>query len=274
MNVFQEMGAAIAKIGSYGQFLKNKKGKVFGYAVLLVTIYFVIANIRGAIGAAVFVGGLEPMIREHVPDFNLENGKFYIEETFELDEDGMLVSLDSNADWVMSMTEAEWRRALVDYDQAAICDQNGVVIKNEGKVQMTAWPKEWNFSREDLIGFLPYVSGAIIVFYLISYPCAIAMYFFSALFVALICMLIASIQKYRFGFGQIYQLTIYGKTLSLLLKGLFKLTGLRMIPVLGSLSGLVFFVLSCVYVCLAMAQIDKQRKVMQMNTAGTSPYIY
>lgn len=277
MNVFQEIGAAIAKISAYGQFLKNKKGKVFGYGVLLVTIYFVIAHLRGAFGAAAFVTTLEPMIRQYVPDFSLESGQLYVEEPFELDQDGMLVSFDTSQDWVMSMTESEWRRALVDYDQAVICDRNGIVAKNNGKVQMTAWPADWDFDREDLIGYLPYVTMAIIVFYVVIYPCSIGLFFFAALFVALVCMIIASIQKYRFSFGQIYLLAIYGKTLPLLLKGLFKLTGVGSLPVISSFAGLLFFVVACIYVCVAMAQIEDQRKAAEMNpmnNMGTDPYIY
>lgn len=274
MNVFQEIGAAIVKISAYAQFLKNKKGKVFGYGVLLVTIYFLIANVRGAFGAAVFMNGLEPAIRENVPDFSLKNGKFYIEEPFEMDEDGMYLSFDSNTDWVLSMTESEWRRVLADYDQAMIADKNGFVMKNNGEVQMTAWPADFDFNREDLIGFLPYISVLIVVVYIFMYIFSVGLFFFAALFVALVCLIVASIQKYRFTFGQIYLMSVYGKTLSLLLKGVVKLFGLNSVPVLGSFLGLGYFVISCVYVCMAMSHIENQRKLDEMNYNGANPYIY
>ena len=283
MNVFQEIGAAIAKFGAYAQFLKNKKGKVFGYGVLLVTLYFVIANVRGAVGATIFVNSLEPLIRENVPDFSLKNGSFYIEEPFELEEDGMLISFDSDADWLLSMTESEWRRALVDYSQVIIADKHGIILKNNGEVQMTAWPAEFDFDRENLIGFLPYVTVGIIVFFVFKYIFSIPMYFFAALFVALVCLIIASIQKYRFTFGQIYLMSVYGKTFPLLLKGVCKLTGVDGLPVIGSFLGLTYFIIACVYVCVAMSHIENQRKMDEMNytgnynngnTGGSDPYIY
>lgn len=281
MNVFQEIGAAIAKISAYAQFLKNKKGKVFGYGVLLVTLYFIIANVRGVIGVTDFMGSLEPMIRENVPDFSLQNGKLSMEKPLELEEDGLLVSIDSNADWVMSMTESEWRRALTDYDQVMIADQNGIVMKNNGKIQMSAWPTDLEFNREDLIGFLPYISVGIVIFYLFYYVGAVGVYFFAALFVALVCMIIASIQKYRFTFGQIYLMSIYGKTLSLLLKGVFRLTGVSGLPLIGSFLGLMYFIISCVYVCIAMSHIENERKQNEFayngaygNNNGSDPYIY
>ena len=45
MNVFKEMLLSIYDYGSYSQFLKNRKGKVFGFGVLLLTIYFVLTMI-------------------------------------------------------------------------------------------------------------------------------------------------------------------------------------------------------------------------------------
>lgn len=281
MNVFQEIGAAIAKISAYAQFLKNKKGKVFGYGVLLVTIYFIIANVRGVIGVTDFMGSLEPMIRQNVPNFSLQNGKLSMEKPLDLNEDGLLVSIDSNEDWVMSMTESEWRRALTDYDQVMIADKNGIVMKNNGKIQMSAWPTDLEFNREDLIGFLPYISVGIVIFYLFYYVGAVGVYFFAALFVALVCMIIASIQKYRFTFGQIYLMSIYGKTLSLLLKGVFRLTGVSGLPLIGSFLGLMYFIISCVYVCIAMSHIENERKQNEFayggnygNNNGSDPYIY
>ena len=281
MNVFEEIGAAIAKISAYAQFLKNKKGKVFGYGVLLVTIYFIIANVRGVIGVTDFMGNLEPMIRQNVPNFSLQNGKLSMEKPLDLNEDGLLVSIDSNADWVMSMTESEWRRALTDYDQVMIADKNGIVMKNNGKIQMSAWPTDLEFNREDLIGILPYISVGIVIFYLFYYVGAVGVYFFAALFVALVCMIIASIQKYRFTFGQIYLMSIYGKTLSLLLKGVFRLAGVSGLPVIGSFLGLMYFIISCVYVCIAMSHIENERKQNEFayngahgNNNGSDPYIY
>ena len=35
MNVFKEMGFSIGKPAIYPEFLKNKKGKIFGYGMLL-----------------------------------------------------------------------------------------------------------------------------------------------------------------------------------------------------------------------------------------------
>ena len=42
MNVFKEMGCAVGKVSAYPKFLKNKKGKVFGYSVLLLFFYFIL----------------------------------------------------------------------------------------------------------------------------------------------------------------------------------------------------------------------------------------
>lgn len=274
MNVFQEIGGAIAGVKAYPRFLKNKGGKVFGYGVLVVTIFFLVANIRGVIGASIFVGGLADEIRENVPDFELEDGVLYMDEPFYYEEGNNVASFDNDY-IVFEYTESEWKQRLIDYDNVFIGDPEGLVMKNKGEIQILEWPADWDFERDDIIGYLPLLSVGIFIFYIFYYIFAIGGYFFAALFVALVGMIAASTQGYKFTFGQIYLLSIYGKTLALFIKALCRLTGLTSFPFMGTLIGMAGFVISCVYVCLAMGQITRQRKEEeQMNMMGGSPIIY
>lgn len=261
MNVFQEIVGAVKGVKAYPEFLKNKKGKIFGYTVLVVTIFFLLASIRGFIGVGIFFAGFGDMIRDNVPEFELANGTFYIEEPFYLEEEGIYVDIDTDDDIVFYLSEDDWKYQLVDYDSVIIADSEGAVIKNNGQVQVMEWPGEWNFDREDVIGFQPIMVICVVVFYIFAFIFDVAVYFFNALILALIGMIIASTQKNKMTFGQIYIVAIYAKTAPLLIKGLIKLTGLSSVPVLGGLLGMGLWVLVFVYICLAMAEIKKQSEV-------------
>ena len=68
MNIFKEMRLSIYSFKSYGEFLKNKKGKVFGFGVMLMVIYFLIT-----MGVPVIrffgVETISYKIEKTVPDF-------------------------------------------------------------------------------------------------------------------------------------------------------------------------------------------------------------
>lgn len=260
MNVFKEMAGAIAGTKAYPGFLRNKKGKVFGYAVLVVTIFFIAANVRGIISASIFMGSLDDVIVDNVPYFEVGNGELYIEEPVYFSEDDMLIIIDSDSDIVPSMTESEWKRNLVDYSSVIICDREGILAKSNGELNVAEWPTEFSFDRADIISFLPAISVIIFVFYFFAYLFGIGGYFFAALFVALVGMIIASVQNYRATFGQIYLLAIYAKTLPLFIKGFCRLTGLSGLPLMGTLIGWGGFALACVYVAMALSRIDKENK--------------
>lgn len=271
MNVFKEIVGSIAGVKAYSSFIKNRGGKVFGYAVLVMTIFFIMANIRGAIGAGIFLSEMDDEIRENVPYFSVQNGQMYIDEAFFLDDSGTLVSFDSDVDVVYSMTESEWRSYLGDYSSVIIADSEGILLKSDGEIEMAEWPEEWSFDRESLIGYLPLITVCVIVYYVFAYIFSVGGYFFAALFVALISMAVTSGQKYHFTFGQIYLLSIYGKTLPLFIKGIVRLSGINAIPFVGTLIGIVGFVIACLYVCYAMAQIDKDSRAQMQNPMNNIP---
>lgn len=271
MNVFKEIVGSIAGVKAYSSFIKNRAGKVFGYAVLVMTIFFVMANIRGAIGAGIFLSEMDDEIRENVPYFSVQNGQMYIDEAFFLDDSGTLVSFDSDVDVVYSMTESEWRSYLGDYSSVIIADSEGILLKSDGEIEMAEWPEEWSFDRESLIGYLPLITVCVIVYYVFAYIFSVGGYFFAALFVALISMAVTSSQKYHFTFGQIYLLSIYGKTLPLFIKGIVRLLGINGIPFVGTLIWAVGFVIACLYVCYAMAQIDKDNRDQMQNSMNNIP---
>lgn len=274
MNLFQEIGASIAGVSRYPRFLGNKKGKVFWYGVLVVTLSFLVANVKVAIAAPSIRSSMEDAIEKYAPDFRLENGEFHIEEPFYYEDDDMLVDISDEKGVIASMTEGEWYNYLKDYDSAWIIDADGAVMKSNNQFQVMPWPDELTFSKETMISWLPVVFVGAAIWYAFSYFFGIGGYFFAALFVALVCLIISSAQGYKFTFGQIYLLSIYGKTLALFIKGVSRLIGIGSIPGLGALIGIGGFAISCVYVSLAMALIDRERKAQLQMQNQMNGYMY
>ena len=265
MNVFREIVGAMAGPKAYPGFLKNSKVKVFGYVLLVVTLGFLLGSIRSVVVSEIFIGGLGDLVRENVPDFSLEDGEFHMEKTYELEEEGIYILLDSEETIVFSATETEWRQIFIEngYSSVMLADADGILVFSNGRLQTLAWPENFSISRDKLISLIPFLSAIVMVVSAFSYLWSIAFYFFSALFVALIAMAVTSSMKHQLTFGKIYLLSLYGKTMMFLVSQAFRLIGLSMLLGLWVLLGIAGFAVSCVYVCQAISLIQKQKTMGQ-----------
>ena len=75
MSVFQDFLISLRDYRRYPELLKNGKRRVFAFAALLIFLFWVMTV---AVPYAVFqmkTGGIEPIIREYVPEFTLSGGK-------------------------------------------------------------------------------------------------------------------------------------------------------------------------------------------------------
>ncbi len=74
MNIFKEMVLSTYSYKSYGEFLKNKKGKVFGFGIVLMLIYFAVTVGIPFAKFQITTGGIAAIIEDNVPDFELSDG--------------------------------------------------------------------------------------------------------------------------------------------------------------------------------------------------------
>ena len=96
MNVFKEMGCSVGKVSAYPRFLGNRKGKVFGYGVLLIFFYFFLAYLISGVIFLARIGGLGKSLEENVPYFRLVDGSLSVERPCYFESGGSLVDIDTS----------------------------------------------------------------------------------------------------------------------------------------------------------------------------------
>ena len=263
MNVFKEMALSVYSYGSYSQFLKNKKGKVFGFGVLLMLIYFVLTMILPGIVRAGSVFGLADKIEENVPYFSLEDGMLWVDDVIEYDTNGTYIYIDTDPIYTIE-DEDEIAPYFKSYRNVMVVDYEKMIIKNDGAWQTMYFDDiDLEFDKDDLIDFVPWLYVIYAVFMVFAYIWMTAFFFFGVLFVALIAMIIASCMNYRLTFGQLYLMGVYSRTLPLLIKALVSYLPFN-IPGFWVLN----FGLSALIIGLAIRKMKRQTPEMPVS----SPY--
>ena len=258
MNVFSEIFYSIAGVKRYPEFLKNTKGKVFLYVVLVVLIYFAVSNIRTIPDTMDVVSEVQEAVISF-PDFTLGAGKLEMEEPFyyEDEEEGIVFDLDSSdGSYINKYSLSEWYEMLYDYDYALIADETSMVFNGNGEVNIYSFENlsdDFQISRNWVYDKIKYIYTFVIIFLIFSYVFSFIGYFLTALLVALVGMIMCSFMKQKLTFGQLYLLSLYAKTLPLFIKGLLNLIG-------SSFFGfsLLAFAIACLYVGFAIHNMDMQ----------------
>ena len=218
MNLFKEMILSIYDYKSYQEFLKNRKSKIFGFGLVLMLVYFMITMVIPFVKFEITTGGFASLIKEYVPDFELEDGYLQVEDVIEVDEGDTYLYIDTDPEYYFYDAE-EMEEYLYGYSQVILMDSEKIIVKNDGDVQGLYYSElELDFSRDDLVDWVPYAYLIVVIFMIFAYIWETALFFFGVLFVALLGMIAASCMKQNLTFGQLYILGIYSRTLPLIIK--------------------------------------------------------
>lgn len=270
MNIFKEMALSVYSYGSYKQFLQNKKGKVFGFGLVLMLIYFLVTMlIPGLISFVSFSGELQTFM-EKIPDFELEDGILWVGDVFEYDEDGTYIYIDTDPDYAFYDAD-EMAPYLYEYGTALLMDSEKVIIKNDGDVQGLYFSELGvDFDKEDLGMLLPWIYVIYVAFLIFAYIWMTAWFFFGVIFVALLGMIIASSMKYQLTFGQLYLLGVYSRTLSFIIKAV-----VNFLPFNIPYFWVINFGLSVLILFLAIRKMKEEQPPQQFTgyDASSGPYM-
>lgn len=260
MNVFKEMALSVYSYGSYSQFLKNRKSKVFGFGVLLMAFYFVLIMLLPGVVRTGSIFGLADIIDENVPDFSLKDGLLWVDDVIEYDAVTSYIYIDTDS-LLDIEDEDEIAPYFKGYRSVMIMDYEKMVVKNNGVWQMLYFSDaDLEFDKDDLIDLVPFMYVIYVIFMAFAYIWMTALFFFGVLFVALIGMIIASCMNYRLTFGQLYLMGIYSRTLPLLIKALVSYLPFG-IPFFWVLN----FGISALIIGLAIMNMKKQTPEMSMS---------
>lgn len=260
MNVFKEMALSIYSYESYGLFLKNRKGKVFGFGVLLMTIYFLLTMILPSIGNDDSFFNLAQAARENLPEFELKNGTLWVEDVIEIDHDDTYICIDTDPDsFFYDAYDTEMIQSLRGYSTALLMDSEKIIMKNNGEIQGAYFSDlDFDFDKEDLIALVPWFYVIYAVVMVLAYLWMTGLFFFGILFVALLGMIVASGMKKQLTFGQIYLMGVYSRTLPLLIKAVASFLPFN-IPFFWVINfGLSLFILA-----MAMRKLEDPKPTVQ-----------
>lgn len=267
MNIFKEMALSIYSYKSYSGFLKNKKSKVFGFGVMLMLLYFVITMVIPFAKFQITTGGITTIIEDTIPDFELSDGYLWVDDVIEFDEDGRYIYIDTDPEYVFYDAD-EMKEYLYDYYQVILMDSEKIIVKNNGQVQGAYFSDlDWEFSKEELIGWVPFAYIFIVIGMVIAYIWMALLFFFGVLVVALIGMIVASCMKYSLTFGQLYLLGIYSRTLPLILKVI-----VSFLPFKIPFFTIINFGLSVLIIIVAIQKMKEQnlQKPLEFTSDGNS----
>lgn len=265
MNIFKELALSIYSYGSYENFLKNRKGKVFGFGLVLMLIYFTITMLLPTVTKLGTPSSLARSIRENVPDFELEDGVLWVDDVIELDEAGTYVCIDTDPDYVFYDAD-EMMDFLYGYNSVIIMDSEKMILKSNGQIQSLYFEDtDWKFDREDLIEFIPTVYVIYIIGMILAYIWMTALFFFGVLFVALVGMIVKSCMNYELTFGQLYLMGIYSRTLPLLIKA-----AVSFLPIGIPFFWVINFGLSMFILIMAIQKMKEKKldKPMEFTSTG------
>ena len=264
MNIFKEIIYSIYNYKYYPQFMRNKGGKIFGAGLLIATIYFMISSLL-PVGFFMLGGGFRGLIEE-IPDFKLEDGILEIEESFKFEEAGTMVYIDTDPEFVFYNLE-ELEEKLDGYYQVILMDSEKIIIKDGGDIQEMPYSAlGFDFERDDLLRLAPYVYIFGFLILVFGYIFDVAFFFLGVVFVALIGMIIASAMDKKLTFGQLYKMSVYSRTVPLLLKALVSL-----LPFSIPMFWVINFGISAVILIFAIKSIPDRPKMPQMQQQTGMP---
>ncbi|MBO5093747.1 MAG: DUF1189 domain-containing protein [Lachnospiraceae bacterium] len=255
-NVFQELALSVWNFKSYVQFVNNTGGKVFGFSALLLAIYLLVTSIASAFG---MLGGIADIWREliaEVPNFVLENGELTVDGVYEME--GGASYLYVNTDTVISEAEAE--AAFAKYRSAILIDAEKIAVQSSDKERQTISHNELQqligdgrYTKADLQRFLPYLYGIMAVLFIFLFVGRIAAFYLRIVAVSLPVIVIAYLMKMDYSYGKVFKLSVYTRTVPVLIRMLLVVTGLS-IPFFW----LIDIFISALYAYLALDAVKRE----------------
>lgn len=257
MNVFKQMIWSVAGVKKYPILMKLRAGRCVRYMLFLTFIYAFCLTVVPGTRFLAEAGGLHAIIDEYVPEFQLKDGVLTMEETYNLDENGLLVFVDTEYAWLSEYSSDDIYSLANNYEGVLLIDSEGWVVKSNREVNATSFKQlGLECSKSDLHGWVKYVYVIMGIVLLLAWLGSAFTFLFGALFVALAGMIIKSVLRVNITFGQVFKLSVYAKTLMVLIKAVIAAFWV----VFGGYAYLSFAV-SVVWLFVAMKRIQRSDAV-------------
>ncbi len=252
-NFWRKIIGSVEGIKHYEYVLKDTVGKSIIYLLLIALLLGTIGSIRGAIDTNNGISESIKIYNDKCPNFEIKDGKLSVEGKMPL-----VLSQDKDYYFVIDTTNSINPDVLNSYSKGLLILKDKMIEKqSRGQTQVIDFKtfQGTTINKNMLNKYLPLIK-LVIPFIFIG---NILGYFLggllSALFLALIALIINSIFKTELKYGQLYSLSIYALTTPLIIDVIFKIFSVEHF----SYYWLVYHLIAFAYICFALNNLKKSR---------------
>lgn len=225
-NIFQQFIISFMP-PQYDRLTKVRTGSMIGFVTLLALI----ATIISFVSLALSFGSIDRNEWERVlPDFEIKDGRLYIEEDFTFDESNTFIYMTDQVsgfsyDDVSSLAAEGYRNIL-------LVGRDSLSVMQDREYQQGRFSdlgSDLEISRDWIVDtFLPIMVVLIVIGYIIFFVGRIFWYFLCAAIYLVFALIIASVMKKQQSAGALFRIAVYSKVLMFVVAAL-----LSVVPVVG-----------------------------------------
>ena len=166
MNFFNQVKESVIEFKFYKHIKDNKFGKSFLYLFLLLLIIYSMLTVRNYLLVKSIMEQAATGLKESIPEFRLENGKFSFEGDMPF-----YISSSTNAVFVIDTTGTIDENVLKGTTTGVLVTADAIHLKNNIQQQTLNFSdvKDVKLTKADIIEQLPGLSIWVLVFMLISF---------------------------------------------------------------------------------------------------------
>lgn len=219
--------------------LKLPTKKMVVYFLCLILLLTVIQAVIPTVGAIAGMGGFQNIIMERIPDFELKDGSFFLDNRFELEDEeaGIYILIDTNED---AFTKEDVD-AGTKYIETILVSRTNVIVSNT-IAGMGTMSQEYKFSdygslhlnNEILAGLQPLYYVMMFFAFIVSFVFMGMKYMFSALFYAVFMLFMTKMLMLDIGFGEVYKVAMYAKTIGSIVEAVTYCIGSPLLMMAGT----------------------------------------
>ncbi|MCM1092146.1 MAG: DUF1189 domain-containing protein [Butyrivibrio sp.] len=240
----------------YGILTKAKVGSMIGFVVLLTLLATILSAVKFFIAFSL-IGSSSLGLLEDLPDFGVKNDRFFIDEEYVFDDDGMFVYLTDEID-EFTYDDVDYAMEL-GYSEILLVGRDNISIMNNGQYQEMRFKdldlgeditidKEW--IKETL---MPILSIIMVVVYVFFFIFRALWYFFSAMLYFLVALAVAAIMQRNVSAGALYRTAVYSKVLMFVVG-----MALGLLPFVHiSVPGIINIVITIAFMSFAIYMLPK-----------------
>ena len=225
-NIFQQFIISFIP-PQYNRLTKVRTGSMIGFVTLLALI----ATIISFVSLALSIGPIDRNEWERVlPDFEIKDGRLYIEEDFIFDESNTFIYMTDKVSG-FSYDDAS-SIAAEGYRNILLVGRDGLSIMQDREYQQGRFSdlgSDLEISRDWIVDtFMPIMVVLVVIGYIIFFVGRVFWYFLCAAIYLVFALIIASVMKKQQSAGALFRIAVYSKVLMFVVATL-----LSVVPIVG-----------------------------------------